>query len=375
MNNNKKVVLHTIVNTFTAKKFVEPLAKSLSEDKYITSILIDPYNGDEIFLTMLDIDYNVSFFSITLNPFKFFKKVCNIRKVLLSIRPDIIEAHLTTAALIPLIAAKITKVPIRIYHNHGVPYIGHGFIIKFILKKIEAINCFLATDILTVSQGMVKPLNQVTNKNILLLGNGSACGIDDNEYNKKNDDNVFDFLNGAKCVFLYVGRPYKRKGFHLMLNSFFNVFCNELDVHLLIAGCDISDVNKVMKNCPSNIHPLGMVSDMENIYRQSNVVVLPSFHEGFGYALLEGAVHNCALIAANIPGPDSIVIDKITGELFDLSLNGSLSILLEKFSNNKRLVEFYAKNAYKESFKYKRSNITRAYNEYISNVIENEQNK
>jgi nucleoside-diphosphate-sugar epimerase len=54
-----------------------------------------------------------------------------------------------------------------------------------------------------------------------------------------------------------------------------------------------------------------------NLMRDTDVVVLPSYHEGLPKALLEGAASGCALVATDIPGCRPVVLDGVNGRLVE----------------------------------------------------------
>ncbi len=60
---------------------------------------------------------------------------------------------------------------------------------------------------------------------------------------------------------------------------------------------------------------LGWQSDMQGIFARCHIVVLPSFHEGVPTGLLEAAACGRPIVASDIPGCRTAVIDGITGLL------------------------------------------------------------
>lgn len=374
VSKNKYLVLHTVVNTFTAKNFVEPFLLSLDQGKYNAELVVDDFGGKRKFLEELDVNLKEERFALSINIIDILKKTISLKKLFSEIDPDVVHSHLSTGAVIPLLAARLSKVPIRIYHNHGVPYIGHTGIARIALMLIEYINCRLATHVITVSPGMIKPLKRVTKKNINIFGKGSACGLPDSSYSRNKTFapvlNNIQGINKNSFVFLYVGRPFKRKGFNLMVESFMAAFPSKVtNAHLLIAGCNRNELHEIVDEVPHNIHALGVVTDMKSLYQFAKVVVLPSYHEGFGYALLEGAAAKCALISSNIPGPDSIVVPGLTGDVFKVGDSFDLINLLQNFYLNPELVSKYSENAYIEACKYKRTDILPPYSDFMEEVL------
>jgi len=78
-------------------------------------------------------------------------------------------------------------------------------------------------------------------------------------------------------------------------------------LHLLVAGPFESedpipaDVEATLRSDP-RVHLAGMVHDMPSIYRTLDLLVLPSYREGFNTALLEAAAMGLPVVATRIPG-------------------------------------------------------------------------
>lgn len=362
-------VIHTVVNTFTAKRFVEPFILKLISKGYKSEIIVDDFNGDRKFLDSLSVNYTDSKFSLTLNPLSLFSRYFRLRSLFKLKKIDILHCHFTTGAILPLFVGFTLRIPKRVYHNHGVPYIGHKGPVRYLLLLIEFINCKLATDIITVSNGMIEPLSAVSNKNIRVFGNGSVCGLEDDYYSDCDIDlSIIDDTVKEKIIFLYVGRPFKRKGFNIILEAFTNSFSDVDDVVLLLAGCTQNEVDLVLNEKYSNIMGLGLMSDMKSLYHYANVVVLPSEHEGFGYALLEGGAKKCALISCDIPGPNDMVINDYSGFRFQVGDSKALSYLLTKLSSDLTLVKQLGLNACEQSKKFSRDSILDDYIRFVKEL-------
>ena len=162
-------------------------------------------------------------------PIAFLQRLAQYRRQLRVVKPKILHAHQMRASVIPLLAAYLEAVPIRIYHNHGLPYLAYRGALRHFLRSLERINIRLATHVLLVSRSN---LNAARADGLLphdkgtVLANGSAAGIDLAEYAperfdakaKKTARAAFGIADAA-FVLAYVGRPVKRKGFHLLLTA------------------------------------------------------------------------------------------------------------------------------------------------------------
>ncbi|GAJ06896.1 unnamed protein product, partial [marine sediment metagenome] len=246
--------------------------------------------------------------------------------------------HQTRAAFIPLLAALIARVPVRIYHNHGTPYLGYGGVLRCSLWLLEFLNCRFATHVITVSHSIRKKMIQhriVRKSKCEVLGEGSACGIDLVEFSVEQFDKqhmvearreLGIFLE--KYVVLYIGRPFKRKGFHTLLNARQYVVGSSNECVILIAGCTAEDIVRNEGSPIKNVIALGYVKDLHSCYAACDVVVLPSWHEGFPYSLLEGAAAGKALVGSNVPGIDSAIKHNETGLLVPVGEKQALATAL-----------------------------------------------
>jgi glycosyltransferase involved in cell wall biosynthesis len=262
-------------------------------------------------------------FDISINPFKFMVRCFRLVRKMRKLKPEVVHAHQTRAALIPLLAAKICHVPVRIYHNHGLPYIGHHGLLRDFLFLLEKINCYLATDVITVSPDLKILIEKDLKlpKACHLLGNGSACGIDLEQFPKtlftEEQKNIIrkEFgLPEKSFIVLFCGRPVKRKGIDILFSAWEKAQIKK-DKILLLAGVQTSDLKKRWRG-KNGIKPLGFVSDMRKLYSVSDVVVLPSYHEGVSYTILEAFASFRTVIASDIPGNNYVVKNQINSLLF-----------------------------------------------------------
>jgi glycosyltransferase involved in cell wall biosynthesis len=84
----------------------------------------------------------------------------------------------------------------------------------------------------------------------------------------------------------------------------------------------------------SGVSYLGETSDMAGLMREVDVLVLPSHHEGLPQVLLEGAAAGLTLVASDIAGCRSIVIDGVTGRLTTPRSIDDLAHVLEEVAGD-----------------------------------------
>ncbi|AWK44316.1 glycosyltransferase [Photorhabdus laumondii subsp. laumondii] len=364
-------VIHTVVNTFTAKRFIEPLILSEIEYGLKSSLLVDPLNGSSKFLDALRCKYIKSKFCFSLNPFllivNLIRLICFFKKN----HTDIIICHMTKGAFLPLLASFIFGIKRRVYYNHGVPYIGYSGLLKYALKSIEKINCFFATDILTVNKELVPYLSCLTYKNVSVIGSGSISGLPNEFYDNKLSLSYIDDLKEKHGidknmkVFIYVGRPHKRKGFNLLLKSFEKTFSHtNTKPLLLIVGCTSKDVKTVLGYIPDSFKIYDSVLDIHELYKCSDFAVLPSYHEGLGYALLEGAAASCILLGSDIIGLN-VLCRKENSIKFTLQIDGLSTALLKAFLMDEKEKMKMASSSFTIANEFRQKSVTQNYISYL----------
>jgi N,N'-diacetylbacillosaminyl-diphospho-undecaprenol alpha-1,3-N-acetylgalactosaminyltransferase len=369
-----RTIIHFLHHAVSAKRFVEPLACRLSADGWHSEIWVESNAGPDEFLKGSSIKMRYAKYSLRGNALEcvcgFFGLLAGLRRS----KPVIIQAHQTRDALIPLLAGWILRIPIRIYHNHGLPFIGYTGTLRTLLRLIEWLNCRLATHVLTVSDAMreIMIAEKLTGAaSCRVLGPGSACGIDLCEFNTvRNMQDKKDFKTALgiprdEFVAIYVGRPHRRKGFDRTVHVWDSLHLS--GSRLLLAGISEQDLSSVSRLHQSRIVPIGYVTDLRPYYAAADVVVLPSEHEGFGYSLLEGAALGCCLVASRIPGPDALVQDDENGYLIDSDEH--FASVLQRLAADQALRYRLGGAAKKMAEKFNRIEILNLYSTYIDQIV------
>ena len=110
----------------------------------------------------------------------------------------------------------------------------------------------------------------------------------------------------SKSLILYTGGAENRKNLPNLAYAMEELVSRSIDAHLLFTG-DVSERWKKVFTSNSNIRErvtfLGHVSnsDLKTLYLTADVVVYPSFSEGFGRACLEAMSVGIPLACSNLP--------------------------------------------------------------------------
>jgi glycosyltransferase involved in cell wall biosynthesis len=97
-----------------------------------------------------------------------------------------------------------------------------------------------------------------------------------------------------------------------------------------------ADVEETLRSDP-RIHVAGMVHDMPGLYRALDLLVLPTYREGFGTVLLEAAAMGLSVVATRIPGCVDAVREGETGLLVPVRDAGALTAAIRTYLGDPEL--------------------------------------
>jgi glycosyltransferase involved in cell wall biosynthesis len=155
--------------------------------------------------------------------------------------------------------------------------------------------------------------------------------------------------NTETIILLFVGRFDYQKGIDILLKLFTTrAFPN---IELILIGDNV--LNKDKFNIPPSVQHLGWLesAEIEKYYKLCDAVIIPSRWEGFGLVALEAMKNKKAVIASNVAALPEIVVNEVTGILFEIDKPDELySILLSL--DKKKLSQMGEKGykRYKENF-------------------------
>lgn len=231
---------------------------------------------------------------------------------------DLIQYSTPNAAFYSSIAAKKADCKVRNYHLMGLRYLGASGMGRTILKALERIACHNSTSVECVSKSNMElgikeglfPKEKVT-----VVWNGSTGGVDLSRFDfSKRQQWRMEIrkelgYSSSDFVYGFVGRITKDKGIDELLSAFLELIDNS---KLLLVGnieegnhLDVELLAKAQQN--SNIKFHSFVSDIERYYAAIDVLVLPSYREGFGNVVIEAGAVGTPSIVTDIPGPTDTI--------------------------------------------------------------------
>lgn len=245
---------------------------------------------------------------------------------------DIVQYSTPNASLYASVAAKRAKIPVRLYCQWGLVYLGFSGIKRQIFKSIEKYICKKSTYIQPDSHGNLefcRDNNFYNAEKSCVIWNGCANGLNLSKFDIGNKEkyraeilNEYN-LTDDNIILGFLGRVGKDKGFNELVSAFKAVKEKYPTVKLLYVGYNEKpetvdqDLLNYFSNCSDIISTNGWVDDPQRYLAAMDIFVFPSYREGFGNVVIEAEAMGTPVITTNIPGPKNGIVNGLTGILVE----------------------------------------------------------
>lgn len=269
------------------------------------------------------------------------KAMLQIKKILKKEKFDMVQYSTPNASLYTAMAAKSVKIPVRLYCQWGIAYVGFNGLKRKIFKTVEKFVCVLSTYVQPDSKSnlnFARAEGLYSEKKSSVIWNGSACGVSLDKFNIQRKNEYRSYIREKYSisrdtfVYIFIGRVTRDKGINELLSAFKKL--NDDSVLFLLGKNEIDkSVNRELydwslKN--KNVIYTGNVGDVERYLSAADCYVLPSYREGFGMSVIEAEAMGVPVIVTNIPGPVDAVVDNKTGLLVKKADEDSLLDAMKK---------------------------------------------
>ncbi|MDV2684412.1 glycosyltransferase family 4 protein [Alkalihalophilus lindianensis] len=324
----KKVLI--LANHFiTIYAFRRELVKELLEQKYVVYIALPKSDenkyfkdiGCEIIETPLD--------RRGTNPIADIKLLFQYISVIKDIKPDLVLTYTIKPNTYGGIAARICKVKTL----HTVTGLGSVYIqdmwqknIAIILNKIAFKNASKVVFLNEDNKAFYKEAGIISSFDNTLIVPGSGVNLKNFQYVEQPAD--------QNIIFTFVGRVLKDKGIEEFLSVAKEVSKKNSRVKFQVVGfVDEEKYIELLRKYENEgiIKYLGKRNDIPDIMAKSSCIVLPSYGEGRGTVLQEGAAIGRPLITCNTYGCKDNVDEGYNGYLCNVADTQSLKNAIEKF--------------------------------------------
>ncbi len=316
-----KKICYVVTIPTTIKAFFIPQLRYLAANGFDVTVVCSP--GDRLQAELGDtVRFVPMHIPRGLSPVGMLRAIVALCKFFKRERFDLIQYSTPNAALCASLAAWLAGCKKRNYHLMGFRYLGANGIIRAALKIFEKITCRYSTSIECVSQSNLAlgvkeklfPRDKVT-----VVWNGSTGGVNlakfDFSQREKWRSEVRRELgySDSDFIFGFVGRITRDKGINEILAAYRPL---QKSAKLLFVGSaegldtlDQALLTEARAN--KNIQFHDSVRDIERYFAAIDVLLLPSYREGFGNVIIEAAACGTPAIISDIPGPiDAIEVGK-----------------------------------------------------------------
>lgn len=252
-------------------------------------------------------------------------------KIIKKIKPDLVLTYTIKPNIYGGIACRSLNQKVI----HTVTGLGSVFIrdlwIKKILIKLNKFSFKNACHVFFLNkenQDFYENIKIIANQQQISVVPGSGVNLKEFQFN--------EYPNNEKIKFTFIARVIKDKGIDEFLESAKNIKDKYPNVEFDVVGAIDEDIyiNKLKEYEKLKvINYLGHRSDIQEIMKKSSCIVLPSYGEGRGTVLQEGAAIGRPLITCDTYGCKDNVDDGYNGYLCKVKDYKSLQNSMEKFIN------------------------------------------
>jgi glycosyltransferase involved in cell wall biosynthesis len=244
------------------------------------------------------------------------------------LKPHIVNASTPKAGLLGMVAAKLAGVPLRVYVLRGLRVETKKGFSQTILQNTERITAGCAHHIVCVSESLKRLYEEsrfAPKEKLNVLGKGSSNGVDVKRFFPVGPDEIRKIREKLNLVpdhpvIGFVGRLVKDKGVAELLECFDILVKSFPRLQLILVG-DFEKGDPVslelverIRNDRRIVH-CGFVNDTTPYYQAMDVLLFPSYREGFPNAPLEAGACNIPVVGFKVTGTVDAIEDGLTGRL------------------------------------------------------------
>lgn len=288
-----------------------------------------------------------------ITPLKDATSLYRLYRLLKKEKPDIVHTHTPKAGLLGMIAAKLAGVPVRMHTVAGMPLLESKGVKRRVLEMAETVTYRNATSVYPNSKNLAEIIlrnGYCSGKKLKVIGNGSSNGIDTghfmstDELRRKSDELKRSLrLENGEFVYLFVGRIVKDKGIHELVAAFTELRKKNQNIRLLLVGSFEPELDPIdpqtehtLRTDPS-IVLVDFQQDVRPYYLMSDVLVFPSYREGFPNVPMQAGSMDLPSIVTNINGCNEIVESGKNGIIIPVKDAASLAEAMNELYENKSL--------------------------------------
>ncbi len=275
------------------------------------------------------------------------KSLMKMYQLMRKLKPAIVHTETPKAGLIGMVAAWMARVPVRIHTVAGLPWMEISGKKQKALMALEKFNYSFATQVYSNSNNLRQFLidkHLIKSNRIGVIGNGTSNGINTSHYKNtpeiieegKNLRKSFGWTDD-EVVMLFIGRLVKDKGIVELMEAFTNLYKNYPQIRLLLVGHAEPHRDPLPQKTLDAIekHPAvktpGYALDVRPWFAMADLLVFPSYREGFPNVPLQSGSQGVPMILTDINGCNEIVENEKNGLIIPTKNGLALEVAMKKF--------------------------------------------
>lgn len=240
---------------------------------------------------------------------------------------DLVQYSTPNASLYASIAAKIAGIPVRLYCQWGIAYVGFQGFKRKIFKAVEKLVCRLSTWIEPDSSGNLnfsRSEGLYSDSKSSVIWNGSASGVSLEKFDIEQKNNWREEIRQKynipddAFVFGFIGRITRDKGINELFAASREILDIKPDAYLLLVGRE--EKTELLRpelyewyKSHDRVIFCGSSNVVEQYLAAMDAYILPSYREGFGSVVVEAEAMGVPVIVTDIPGPTNAMLQDQTG--------------------------------------------------------------
>lgn len=270
-------------------------------------------------------------------------------------KPDMVHSITPKAGLLSMLAAWITRVPVRMHTFTGLIFPTATGRMQKLLIAMDRLICFCATHINPEGEGVKQDLinYKITSKSLHIIANGNVSGIDLSHFERTHQvmEEAKQYRINDKFTFCFIGRLVRDKGINELVSTFVRLYRDNPKVRLLLVGSFEKALDPVLPETEERIHHhpgitfVGYQADVRPFLAASDALAFPSYREGFPNVVMQAGAMGLPSIVTDINGCNEIIINGKNGVIIPPKNEEALYDAMSWFLSHPDEVKQMAANA------------------------------
>ncbi len=268
------------------------------------------------------------------------------------LEPSLVHTHTPKAGLLGMLAATICRVPVRVYHLRGLPHETARGGQRRLLRATEVVSCGLAHRVVAIGPSLrQRALDEglAPARKLVVLGRGGN-GVDAlGRYDParlppetRARARAEAGIPAEALVVGFVGRRVRDKGIVELAQAWSTLAERFPAAHLLLVGPDeerdaLPAASAAALAADPRVHLLPETRSVERWYAAMDLLVLPTYREGFPNTPMEAAAMGLPVVATRATGCVDAVEHGVTGTLVPVADAAALAAAIATYLDDEAI--------------------------------------